>query len=220
MIAQRGCLFAVAGVALLAAWILSPAVRAVKEDAPAPVTEFHPDSAAKGAPPIDGPTWVLESKLFTARMALLEDEARLAFIEQRTGSRIDPFGDPGAGFLTFLLEIESRAHGSLVLQPQRCRLITNLKEFRHPVDMPTLESSYAHLEAVVPPAYRAIRPALLDGEVVLESGGEVSGLLAYRGVKSNTRSFVVEVLVTTPDGELAEFMVPYRRVKPGKKKGT
>jgi hypothetical protein len=216
MRAKRGCLATLPAALLLAAALAPPATGAAKKEAPAPPGEFAPDAAAAGVPRIEGSTWILEADLFTARLAMLPDAARLAFIEQRAGSRVDPFGARDAGFLTFLLEVESKAGGSLVLQPQRCRLITNLKEFGHPLDMPTLEASYALLDTELPPAYAVVRPALLDGEVVLPPGGQASGLLVYRGVKSKTRSFVVEILVTTPAGELAEFKVPYRRVKPGK----
>jgi hypothetical protein len=208
-----------------AAWLLAvtlvatPHGLAGSKEPMAPADRFQPEVSAAGAPPLEGATWSLETDFFAARLAKLDDAARRAFLAQRTGSPTDPFagrGDDPGEFLTFLLEIENRTSGSVVLQSQRCRLITNLREFRHPLDAPELESSYALLDRELPAAYRAVLPALLDGEVVLQPGQAASGLLVCRGVKANTRKFVVEVLVSTPDGAVAEFAAPYRRVKPPK----
>jgi hypothetical protein len=185
-----------------------------------PRPEFEPDVSASGAPPYENSTWILRSPHFVASLERLDDQQRWEFLQQRTKASADPFiasHDSPSGFVTFLLKIESRAEGSLVLHPERCRLITNLKEFRHPLDVATIETSFALLERDVPPAYRAVGPALLDGVVILAPGQKASGLLVYRGFKPGTRSFVVEILVTNPQGEVEEFQAPYRRVKKGRK---
>lgn len=178
--------------------------------------EFAPDPEAEGAPPIDGETWFIETPDYVARVSRLGNEERLLHLREQAGAFVDPF-HPGHGpspaFLTFLLELRSRAQGSLVFQPQRCRLITNRKEHRQPLDRPAVESSYGLLGREVPEAYRAALPALLDGEAVLRSGEGVSGLLVFREIDAKTRSFVVQILVTNPQGEVIEVNMPYKRIK-------
>ena len=179
------------------------------------IVEYVPDPSSPGAPPLEGTTWIIEDPHFTARLSRLHDADRRAFLE-KAGAFADPFtptSENSEGFITFALELESRTEGSLVFQPQSCRLITNRKEFRHPLDLPTIESTYGLLEQEVPPAYRAARPALFDGERILHAGEKASGLLVYRGIDPKTRSFVVEIRLTTPQGEVVGFHSTYRRLK-------
>ena len=181
-----------------------------------PVWDPEQEVLDNSGPLLEGNTWVIRDKRFTARLTQLDDDQRWRFIKAKTKAEVDPFMDTDAdspGFLTFALEIESKTDGNIVLRPERCRLITNRKEFRHPMDIVTIETAYRLQEADVPPAYYAAETALVPSEVILDNGGGGAGLLVYKSVDSKTKSFVIEVLVTTPKGKLAEYLIPYRKVK-------
>jgi hypothetical protein len=182
------------------------------------------EESSEGRPPsgpvLEGATWVIRTEVFTARLTQLDAETRWKYIKAKTGAEADPFAntDPDSpGFLTFALELESTTVGDLVLEAQRCRLITNRKEFRHPLDIPTMESSYSLQESKMPPAYRSVAGALIDGEVVLKTGDRGAGLLIYKGVEERTKSFVVEVILTTPEGKIEDHQLPYQRIKKKKR---
>jgi len=177
--------------------------------------------ASVGLPILDGITWIVAAKGYTIRLTQLDAEMRWKYIQAKTGAASDPFAntDPDSpGFLTFALELESTTHGDLVLQAQRCRLISSKYDFLHPLDIPTIEAAYNIQDGRVPPAYRQVKGALIDGEVILHHGDAGAGLLIYKGIDSNAKSFVVEVVLTTPAGEVEDYKLPYRRVVPEKKK--
>jgi len=178
--------------------------------------DWDPEAKVEGGPVLHGDTWLVADEGFTARLTQLDDESRWKYIQAMTEAEVDPFVDTDSdspGFLTFALELESKTHGDLVLKPDRCRLITNRHEFRHPLDIVAIETSYRLQEAEVPPAYLAAQAALIPAEVTLENGQSGAGLMVYKGVDPKTRSFVVEVLLTTPKGELADYSLPYRRAE-------
>ena len=201
---------------------VSPANRtAAAKGSKRPSVEYVPDSSSPGSPVLEGASWVVEHERYTARLTRLDDAGRRAFLVEKAGAFTDPFAstDPrSVGFLTFLLELESRTEGTLVFQPQNCILVTNRKEFRYPLDLPTIESSFGLLEQEVPQSYRQARPALFDGERVLLRGERASGLLVYRGIDAKTRSFVVEFQLTTPQGKVVGFTSTYKRLKKKNKK--
>jgi hypothetical protein len=174
-----------------------------------------------GLPILDGITWVVAAKGYTIRLTQLDAEMRWKYIQAMTGAVTDPFAntDPDSpGFLTFALELESATDGHLVLEAQRCRLISNKYDFLHPLDIPTIEAAYNIQDSSPPPAYRQVKGALVDGEVILRNGDSGSGLLIYKGIDSKAKTFVVEVVLTTPAGEAEDYKLPYRRVVPDKKK--
>jgi hypothetical protein len=174
----------------------------------------------KRGPLLEGNTWIVRDDRFTARLTQLDDDQRWRYIKAKTRAEVDPFMDTdmdSPGFLTFALELKSKVDGNLVLRPERWRLITNRKEFRHPMDIVTIETAYRLQEAEVPPAYYAAETALVPSEVILDNGDGGAGLLVYKSVDVKTKSFVIEMLLTTPKGKLAEYLIPYRKVK--KKKG-
>jgi len=174
-----------------------------------------------GLPILDGITWVVAAKGYTIRLTQLDAEMRWKYIQAMTGATTDPFAntDPDSpGFLTFALELESATDGHLVLEAQRCRLISNKYDFLHPLDIPTIEAAYNIQDSSPPPAYRQVKGALVDGEVILRNGDSGSGLLIYKGIDPKAKTFVVEVVLTTPSGEAEDYKLPYRRVVPDKKK--
>lgn len=174
-----------------------------------------------GLPILDGITWVVAAKGYTIRLTQLDAEMRWKYIQAMTGAVTDPFAntDPDSpGFLTFALELESATDGHLVLEAQRCRLISSKYDFLHPLDIPTIEAAYNIQDSSPPPAYRQVKGALVDGEVILRNGDSGSGLLIYKGIDPKAKTFVVEVVLTTPAGEAEDYKLPYRRVVPDKKK--
>ncbi len=177
---------------------------------------YAPDPSVRGAPPLDGEIWVVETPEYAARLRQLDDAGRLVFLEDKAGTSQDPFasgpGKPG-GFLTFLLWIENRSSGSLVFGPQNCRLVGRDKDARYPLDLPQIQTSYDMLRQPVPDALIAARKALFDGQVILAPGKSAAGLLVYRALDPRTKSFVVEIELSPPSGVAARFEAPYRRVK-------
>jgi hypothetical protein len=207
----------VAFAVLLALLIALPAATtATAKSKKPPVVIYAPDGKAPVAASLAGDTWVYDTAGVVVQVRQLDDAERQAYLEEKAGAFTDPFARTDystSGFLTFAVEIESRISGSLVYQPQNCRLITNKKDTRYPLDLPSIEAAYGLMDREVPPAYHAARPALFDGERVFESGDRASGLLVYRGIDPNSKSFVIEIVLTTPQGEVLEFKVAYRRLK-------
>jgi hypothetical protein len=182
---------------------------------------FLPDPTAAVGAALDGAVWTAGGSTYTARLEMIDDRARQAYLRRVANAHTDPFFvKPGSskGFLTFVLDIESRTAGSMVFQPQACRLRTNRQEFRLPLDLPTIEAAYASQQREMPPAYDAARAAMYDGEEVLEYGDSISGLLVFRGLDPKTKNFVLEIHVTTGEGEEESFAVRYHREKKKKKK--
>lgn len=175
---------------------------------------YVPDEGADAAPVLRGETWTGASDGFEASLRLLDDGARRAFLENRTGVSTDPFlsrpGEP-AGFLAFLVEIRNAGEDDLLVQPHRCRLVIPHRDVLYPLDFAAMESAFTLLEREMPPAYRKAAGALLQAETVLPPGGSVSGLLVYRAVPAETRRFRVEVEVATFAGRTAGIAAPYRR---------
>jgi hypothetical protein len=189
--------------------------------APGEGVVFLPDPTAAVQATLDGAVWTAGGSTYAARLEMIDDRERQAYLRRVADAHTDPFVVKSAaskGFLTFVLDIESRIPGSMVFQPQSCRLKTNRQEFRIPLDLPTIEAAYAAQQREMPPAYDAARAAMYDGEEVLEHGDSISGLLIFRGVDPKTKSFVLEIHVTTPEGEEESFAVRYVREKKKKKK--
>lgn len=213
--AARSRLWGATRMGLLASCLgLAVASAAKKPERVAYVPDWDPETIVDGGPVLEGETWLVADAGFTARLTQLDDETRWKYLQAVTEAEVDPFVDTdpdSPGFLTFALELESKTQGDLVLKPDRCRLITNRHEFRHPLDIVAIETSYRLQEAEVPAAYLAAQTALIPAEVTLAHGQSGAGLLIYKGVDPKTRSFVIEVLLTTPKGDLADYALPYRK---------
>ena len=174
-----------------------------------------------GVPWLDGITWVVEGDGYRIRLTQLDAEMRWKYIQAKTRAANDPFAntDPDSpGFLTFALELESTTDGDLVLEAQRCRLISSKHDFIQPLDIPTIEAAYTIQDGNMPAAYRQVKPALIDGEVILHNGDSGAGLLVYKGIDPKAKNFVVEVVLTKPEGEIDDYELPYRRIMQDKKK--
>jgi len=177
---------------------------------------YEPNPAAKEAPALHGSTWLQEGEGYAIRLQNISEEERQAFILRSTGLPTDPFaGRPGQPprFLSFLLELENRTEGELALNPLDCWLKTNRGRIETPLGISDLSFLYHVAGADLPPAYESVGRLLLAHPVVVEAGGSLHGLLVYRTVEEKTKSFNVEVQLVLPDGNVARFAAPYRRVK-------
>ncbi len=177
---------------------------------------YEPDPKPSSEATLSGETWSIETPQYAARLRALDGAQRREFLRARAVSEADPFAPaPGfpEGFLTFVLEIENRGKGSLVFQPQGCRLTARGKEIRYPLDWPTIQTTYDMLGKEVPPGCKAARDAMYDGEVVLAAGGRVAKLLVYPVPDPRTRAFNVEIVFMQPSGEPGGFTAYFRRAR-------
>jgi len=182
------------------------------------VPTWIPEPAEARLVTLDGAAWKAEGGAWAARLVALDDAERWAYLRDLVGAATDPFAPkPGTppGFLTFLLEIDNRSKEPLGFQAGNCRLITRNRKIGYPLDMPTLEASFHMLDREIPPAWGATRRALFDGETTLSPGERAQGLLVFRAPDPRTRSFTVEVILSTASVEAAAFTVAYRRAKEG-----
>ncbi|MDX1388102.1 MAG: hypothetical protein R3344_02880 [Acidobacteriota bacterium] len=184
-----------------------------------PAVGFVPDASAAPGAEVHDTIWFVDQPSYRARLVMINDEQRQEYLRNRVRATTDPFAaaQTSKGFLTFVLELESKVEEELVFQPQQCRLMTNRKEIRLPLDIPTIEAAYAAAQQEVPPAYEKARRALYDGEALLVPDDMLTGLLIYRGLDPKTKSFVMEIHVTTTEGEVEQFSVRYLREKRKKK---
>jgi hypothetical protein len=159
-----------------------------------------------------GETWTQAKGGYVATLERLDDAARWAFLRAHSKAVVDPFAtSAGVGFVTFRFALESRAAGTLVFDAGSCRLVTQDKTTRYPLDLPTIESAYGLHDKEIPPAYLTIRGALFDSTLFLEQGQRAEGLLVFQNVPERTRAFSVEVVLTTQGGEQGRFTAGYKR---------
>lgn len=174
---------------------------------------FQPGEAHPGVT-LEGEAWSVRTGSYTATLERLDDAARWAFLRAHSKAAVDPFAaSGGAGFITFRFKLESLRAGNLVFDAQSCRLVTQDKTTRYPLDLPTIESTYGMHGREIPPAYLTIRGALFDGTLFLNEGERAEGLLVFQNVPERTRAFTVEVVLTTQEGEQGRFTAPYKRAK-------
>lgn len=187
-----------------------------------PLAAATPPAAFVAAPskkietPYRDGAWVLDTPQVLIRLTPLDDAERGAFIRERTGHSIDPFATPPdrpKGFLTWKIELHNRSKERIIYQPQSTLLVTKSKFPLRPLDLPEIESAFALLEREVPPAYRHVRKALFDGEVILSPGQRASGLLVFRMVPPRTKAFTIDLAVTHASGESSRLSAAYRRAK-------
>lgn len=177
---------------------------------------FAPDPKARSQPPPKNGVFAIERPDCLLEVEMLDDEARRAFLQKRTGVTLDPFASaPGspAGFLAFRVRIANRGRGDLAFQPQLARLEFGKHDVRRPVSWPDVLLAFGTLGLAPPPAYAASRPAILDGDVVLEPGGEVTGLLPFRRPPPGTKTFLAIFQATSASGETISLAAPYRWIR-------
>lgn len=166
---------------------------------------------------LDGQVWIAEGERFTARVTLLDDASRRRWLRETAEIEVDPFAparpDAGQAFLTFLVSIERRGVGRLHFQPLSSSLSTSQGVISTPLDMATIETTYAMVDREMPPAYAALRRVLLQDPMTLEDGGRATGLLAYRAGGLDGRTLRLEIRLTTDAGDSPSFRIAYRRVK-------
>ncbi len=174
---------------------------------------FQPGEAHPGVV-LEGESWSVRTGSYTATLERLDDAARWTFLREHSKAAVDPFVTTGgAGFVTFRFRLESLRGGTMVFDAQSCRLVTQDKTTRYPLDLATIESTYGMHGKEIPPAYLTVRGALFDSTVFLEEGQRAEGLLVFQNVPDRTRAFTVEVVLTTQEGEQGRFTAPYKRAK-------
>lgn len=174
---------------------------------------FQPDEAHPGVV-LEGESWSVRTGSYTATLERLDDAARWTFLREHSKAAVDPFATTGgAGFITFRFRLESLRAGTMVFDAQSCRLVTQDKTTRYPMDLATIESTYGMHGKEIPPAYLTVRGSLFDSTLFLEEGERAEGLLVFQNVPERTRAFTVEVVLTTQDGEQGRFTAPYKRAK-------
>ena len=179
--------------------------------APARPFLFEPLDPGKGVQR-EGETWSVRTDRYAASLERLDDAGRWAFLRAHSKAAADPFAaSGGVGFVTFRFSLESLAAGTLVFDAGSCRLVTQDKTTRYPLDLPTIQSAYGLHDKEVPPAYLTVRGSLFDGTVFLEQGQRTEGLLVFQNVPERTRAFSVEVVLTTQDGERGGLTAAYKR---------
>lgn len=179
----------------------------------APPPPFAPGEPQPGVTR-EGETWSVRTGAYTALLERLDDAGRWEFLRAHSKAAVDPFvTSGGSGFVTFRFRLESLHAGTLVFDAGSCRLVTQDKTTRYPLDLATIESTYGMHGKEIPPAYLTVRGALFDSTLFLEEGERAEGLLVFQNVPERTRAFTVEVVLTTQDGEQGRFTAPYKRAK-------
>ncbi len=209
------CLAARAALSLLVAWTLASATPC-RAGAASSVPVYAADPGAEGASPYQDGIWTVETPAYAARLELLDDASRPAFVARRTGSREDPFASmPGqrSSLLTFLLRIENRGRGDLVFEPDSTRMVGRDHTVWSPVGWPDIQSAYDLLGREVPPLQARARTLLLDGQKVIGPGGTAEGILLFRLPPPGTKRFALEIAMMLPDGSPAGLGAAYRLVK-------
>lgn len=175
---------------------------------------FEPDDARADQARLEDGAWVERGPGYAVRIKLLDDAGRRAWLRQAAGAEVDPFAvrpDQAPGHLSFLLELENRGQGPIVLEPQNCWLVTSRGEILNPIGIEGLRTAYGSSGLVMPPAYERAAPAVLEGSKLLGPGESAAGLLVYRTFKPKTNRFRVELQLVLPSGELLRMSAPYWR---------
>ena len=181
---------------------------------------YEPDDSEELAGYLNEETWIEQGPGCEIRVRMLTEEQRLAFLEETTGFRIDPYATPPdqePRFISFLLEIENRSEGQIYFQSQSAWLRAGA-QIQNPLGLDGLSSTYAIVEMEMKPAYERARPAIMEGSSTILPGETKRGVLIYRKVKERTKKFYLELQLTMPTGELMRTHSPYRLVKKKKKK--
>lgn len=199
------------------ACLVAPPARAADR-----VPRFEPDTAAPDAPPLDRETWRITTDGYEIVLRRLDADERRAFIRRTAATDVDPFattGEDDAGFPTFFLLIGNRSDEPLAFQSDKVWLKTNHAQLHLPLGLDELGTTYRLSGRELPAAYERVAPALLTGSRMLAPGEEAVGLVVFRQVEPQTKSFRVEIDLVAGDGEVIRFAAPYRRAKDGRRKG-
>jgi hypothetical protein len=197
-----------------------PLLFAMAGVAPAAPLRFEPDDRKETAAYLEGRTWVEPGPGCEIRLRLLSEDERLAYLEEITGHRIDPYATPpdrDPRFLSFLLEIQNRGEGQMQFQSQSAWLRAGT-QIQSPLGIDGLSSIYEVMEMKMGAAYERARPAILEGSSSIGPGETKRGIVVYRMLKQRTKKFFVELQLTLPSGELMRTHAPFRAIKQKKNK--
>ncbi len=176
---------------------------------------YLPDPTASNGELMDG-VWVFQSRTVVIRMTPMTDASRSAYIEEKTGSSVDPFGprpDGSVRFVSFLLEILNRSDGPLAFEPQKCWLLAPPGELKLPVDLARIQTGYSVHEQDMPEAFTVAAQALFNGEQHLTPGHKVTGLLVFSAPRDSPREFRVELPIVDSRGQTFEYKAAYATEK-------
>ena len=185
-----------------------------------PIPGYLPDPTASNGELMEG-VWVFQSRTLLIRMTPLTDEARSAYILEKTGSRADLFGprpDGSPRFVSFLLEILNRSDGPLAFEPQKCWLLAPPGELKLPVDLARIQTGYSVHEQEMPEQFTVAGQALINGEQILPPGHKITGLLVFSAPKESPREFRIELRLVNSRGKTFEYIASYATEKRLQKK--
>jgi hypothetical protein len=209
-VTRRATLRAIVTLCLLSLCVPGPTADKAKR------YEWLPDPGVNGAAMLSGRTWLGHGPGFTLRLQRLDEAERASYIEKVTGVATDPFATPPGRrprFVTFLMELENNAEGHLMYRAQQAWLVTSRKEFFTPLGMDTLRATYGMVDREMSPAYARVGEAFVPTDHTLNAGEVLAGLLVYRAPEPGTRRYRLEIQITTPSGDVATVVAPYRRSK-------
>ena len=176
---------------------------------------FLPDPAPGTAAVLNGSTWTAVGADFTLRLQRVGDEDRRAYLK-KLGATSDPFATPPgkpAGFVTFVMQLENNGASNLDFRAQQCWLVTNRNKILHPVSSEGMRARYGMVGRELGPAYESSLEAVVPSHRTLYPGQSMAGLLIYRAYPPNTKSYRLDIQITSPNGDVALISLPYRRVR-------
>ncbi len=183
---------------------------------PPKVYRFIPaEDMAEGAT-LEGTTWKLESDTFRVHLQRLSNEQRLAAIKHLSGLEIDPFRQkPGMPptFQTFLLVLHNESEESLFFNTAKCWFKPNTAHLETPLDLQRVRSLFRTSGLEMPGAYENLDRVLLNGEMLLQPGETLTGLLVYRFPSQKIRRFTIDVPLTLSRGDGVSFRAGWQRIK-------
>jgi|GEM_PF-6666949 len=188
---------------------------------PTPPPGFLPDPTSSNGELHEDGVWVFRTGPALIRMSPLTDRGRAAYIQERTGSRIDPFGPKPDGtvrFIVFKLEILNRSDSPIVFEPQKSWLLAKPSEMKLPVDLARIQTGYSVHEREMPKEFNVAGQALLNGERQLPPGVKTSGLLAFTALRNRPREFRIDLEVVDSRGNTYKYRASYTTEKVLKKR--
>ncbi len=142
------------------------------------------------------------------RLTPLDGEARWAWLRDRVGAPVDPFGErPGdePTYLTFLVELRNDTANLVLFNAGRIWLSGGGAEILHPLDLAAMHSAYALHDRDMPPSYERAGAALLRSDDMIQSGDRREGLLLFTRFRKDVNGFRMDIPLTLGSGDPIEF---------------
>lgn len=175
---------------------------------PSPVPGYLPDPYAGSGTLTDSGAWVFSAGGISMRLSALDDEGRWAWLRARSGAHADPFGVRGRGepkYVALLVELRNDSAGVVAFNPDRIWLTAGGADIQRPLDQSTMQSAYRMHDREMPPAFERAAGAVLQGDTLVQPGGERVGLLVFRALEGKPKAFTLEIPLTTGAGDVVEF---------------